>query len=112
MAWPKRGTRNIVVDDIEYLWHYDAHCIWCSDDVFTVGQQGKPFVLYIDSYAFGEEIRPKNIANAIKWAVLNEWNPTTGPNKSMSYDQDKDKFYWLPDGVKHASCIPPKSDSI
>ncbi len=112
MAWPKRGTRKIVVNGIEYLWHYDAHCIYCSDDVFTVGQAGKPSVLYIDSYVFGEEVRPKNIALSIKWAVEQGWSPDDSVSRNMSKKLDGNGFYWLPNGVKHWTCSPPESDAI
>jgi hypothetical protein len=50
VAWPKRGTRKLVVNGSEFLWHYDACCIWCSDDVVTVGRAGAPYVLFIDPY--------------------------------------------------------------
>ncbi|MBX2848361.1 MAG: hypothetical protein KTR16_08575 [Acidiferrobacterales bacterium] len=110
MAWPKRGTRKIVVDDVEYLWHYDAHCIWCSDDVFTVGQAGRPSVLYIDSFVFGEEIRPKNIAESIKWAVSQGWSPDSSSSMGMSRTHDAKEFYWLPEGVRHRDCDPPESN--
>ncbi|MGI0119708.1 hypothetical protein [Zooshikella sp. RANM57] len=110
MAWPKRGTRKIVVDEIEYLWHYDACCIFCSDDVFTVGQTGRSGYLFIDSFAFGEKIRPKNIADSIKWAVSHGWSPES-QSRNMSKNIETDDFYWLPDGVKHWTCTPEPSES-
>jgi len=112
MAWPKRGTRKIVVDGVEYLWHYDAHCIFCSEDVFTVGQAGKPSVLYIDSYVFGEEIRPKNIADSIKWAGSQGWNPESAVSKNMSKKLETDGFYWLPKGIRHWTCTSPESQNV
>ncbi len=75
MAWPKKGTRKITVDEVVYLWHYSGHCPWCSDDVFTVGIAGKPYVLFIDPFAWNFELKPSSIAAAIRWATNNGWTP-------------------------------------
>ena len=112
MTWPKRGTRKIVVDGVEYLWHFDAHCLWCSNGLFTVGQPGKPCVLYINAAVFGEEIRLKNVALSIKWAVSEGWSPEQTPSRSMSRNYETEEFYWVSSDLKHGSCEafdPPES---
>lgn len=66
MAWPKKGTRKIVVDHDEFLWHYDACCPRCNDDVFTAWKAGDPYVLFIDPFPWAAEIGPKHVAEAIR----------------------------------------------
>lgn len=105
MAWPKKGTRKIVIDGDEFLWHYDACCPWCSDDVFTAGKSGYPYVLFIDPFPYAAEIGPGYVARAIKWAISKGWSPLNGFTKSMSIDSDMEVFFWLKDGERHAKCI-------
>ena len=112
MTWPKRGTRKIVVDGKEYLWHYDACCPWCSDDVFTAGNSGKPFVLFIDSFPYAAEIRPRFIARSIKWAVSEGWSPERGPTKALSIDSNTEQYFWLEEGVRHARCIGAAPENV
>lgn len=101
MAWPKKGTRKLVIDGEAYLWHYDAHCPLCSTDVFTIGQAGKPFVLYIDPYPWEFEMRPATVAKAARWALNNGWNPATGPTRALFWNEATHDFEWLPDGERH-----------
>ncbi len=112
MTWPRKGTRKTVVDGESYLWNYKGHCLWCSDDVFTVGRSDSAFVLYIDPYPFGAEVRPANVADAIRWAVNHGWDPDSGPTKSMALNQGQDRFEWLPDGVRHIGCARPVPEDI
>ncbi len=104
MAWPKRGTRTITVDNVRYLWHYAACCPWCHGDVFTVGMAGKPYVLYIDPFPWEIEIRPASVAKAIQWATQHDWTPDKGPTQAMSFDDTQKEFIWLPDGQRHLYC--------
>lgn len=104
MAWPKKGTRKITVDGVNYLWHYSAHCPLCSDDVFTVGIAGSPYVLFIDPFPWNFELKPSSIASAIRWATENGWTPAQGPTRGMSYDDRSKEFIWLPDGERHLCC--------
>jgi hypothetical protein len=103
MPWPKKGTRKIIVDGVEYLWHYSAHCPMCSDDVFTVGIQGNPYVLFIDPFPYNFELKPSCVANAIRWATNNGWTPNKGPTRAMSMDSDSN-FIWLSEGERHLRC--------
>jgi len=101
MAWPKKGTRKLVIDGEEYLWHYDAHCPLCSTDVFTIGQAGKRFVLYIDPYPWEFEMRPASVAKAVRWALNNGWNSASGPTRALFWNEAIHDFEWLPDGERH-----------
>ena len=104
MAWPKKGTRKITVNGVNYLWHYSGRCPCCSDDVFTVGIAGKPYVLYIDPFPWNFEIKPSSMADAIRWAINNGWTADEGPTKAMSLDDNTKEFLWLPDGGRHLYC--------
>ena len=104
MAWPKKGTRKLVVDGKNYLWHYSGHCPLCSSDVFTIGRAGDRFVLYIDPFPWEFEMRPKSIVTAIKWALNKGWTSEFGPTRAMSSDGSDHKFKWLLDGQRHLIC--------
>ena len=112
MAWPKKGTRRIFIDGEEFLWHYDACCPWCSDDVFTAGKSGAPFVLFIDPFPYAAEIGPRYVANAIKWAQLNGWSPEIGSTKAMSINSNTEEFFWLNKGDRHAKCIGKAPENV
>ncbi len=104
MAWPKKGTRKITVNGIEYLWHFSAGCPCCSDAVFTVGIEGKAYVLFIDPFPHNFEIKPSSIADALGWAVKNGWTPENGPTRGMALDDKTGSFVWLADGQRHLHC--------
>jgi hypothetical protein len=104
MAWPKKGTRTLTVDGVEYLWHHSGHCPACSDEVYTMGMAGRPFVLFIDPLPWHFELTPSSMITAIRWAIHNGWTPDKGPTRAMSWDQSRNDFVWLPEGKRHLSC--------
>ena len=108
MAWPKRGTRKIVVDDETFAWHYDACCVLCSKDVMTAGKQGSPHFLFIDPYPWSMEIRPRSVAAAIRWARTAGWTAEHGPTRAMALDDTTQQFRWLVGDQRHLAC--PKDD--
>ena len=101
MAWPKKGTHKITVQGQTYLWHYAAHCPLCSNDVITVGQEGKPHVLYLDPFPWSFEFRPKAIAEALEWALGRGWSVDKGPTMAMALDDNSGEFVWLGEGERH-----------
>lgn len=112
MAWPKRGTRKIVIEGEEFLWHYDAHCPWCSDDVFTAGKAGERYVLFIDPFPYAAEIGPKYDAKAIKWALEEGWSSKYGPTRALSINSETEEFFWLREGERHANCIGSAPENV
>ena len=104
MAWPKKGTRKLTVNNEVYLWHYSGHCPLCSKDVFTIGMAGKPYVLFIDPFPHAFEMTPASVAQAIQWAVENGWTPDRGPTRAMVLDEIENRFVWLADGKRHLNC--------
>ena len=100
------------MDGEDFVWHYDAHCPWCSNDVFTAGRQGQPHVLFIDPFPWGFELRPKSVAEAIRWAFRQGWTPEAGPTRSMAFNDDTSEFEWLADGQRHRACVGPAPDDV
>ncbi len=104
MAWPKRGTRKIVVDGESFVWHYDGCCPFCSDDVVTAGKEGAPHVLFVDPFPWEFEFRPRNVAVAIRWARAAGWTAESGPTRALAFNDDTEKFEWLEPGQRHLGC--------
>ncbi|MEO1333807.1 MAG: hypothetical protein AAFV32_09845 [Myxococcota bacterium] len=103
MAWPKKGTRKVTVDGIDYLWHFSGHCLLCSEKVITIGREGAPFVLFLDPYAWHFEFRPRSVVEAVKWATSKGWSVVDGPTRSLSVGEDG-RFLWLTGPGSHRSC--------
>lgn len=105
MAWPKKGTHKIVVDGTSFLWHYSGHCPSCSNAVITVGVEGDRFYLYVYPFPWNFEFRPAAIADAIRWAIANDWTSYAGPTRAMAFDDKLNCNVWLPDGARHLADI-------
>ncbi len=99
MAWPKRGTRKLIIDGVDWLYHYDAHCMFCSADSVTVGRLGHTHYLYLDTFSQHFDHAPRHIVSSIRWATLNGWSPATGPDRALTATEDG--FQWLPQGHRH-----------
>lgn len=99
MAWPKKGTRKIVIDGELWLWHYSGHCYLCSGSTVTVGRAGFPRYLYLDNWARDFEHAPRHIAASIRWALAQNWSTRTGPDRGLRATGQS--FEWLPDGHRH-----------
>lgn len=110
MAWPKRGTRKIVIDGEDFVWHYDACCPFCSDDVLTAGKQSSPYVLFIDPFPWGMEIRPRSVAEAIRWARSEGWTPENGPTRAAALNDETQQFVWLLERHRHIGCLKESPD--
>jgi len=100
MAWPKRNTRKFTVDGCVYLWHTSREVPFPW--LFTIGQAGQPYVLYIDPIPHDFELKPKSVEVAIRWAVTQGWSPQAGPTRAVSFDGESQSFRWLPRGVRNA----------
>ncbi len=68
MAWPKKHTRRIHINDCEYLWHVSGNEVY-NENPITVGTESGKFVLFINPYAHDWEITPSNVRAAIEWAL-------------------------------------------
>ncbi len=95
MAWPKKGTRRIVVNREVWLWHYSGR----RNDVVTVGRKGCPHYLFLDTFAWNFEHTPSHVAASIRWALAQKWSPLHGPDRGIFANDEG--FQWLPEGQRH-----------
>jgi hypothetical protein len=110
MAWPRKGTRKLVIDQAEWLCHYDAHCALCSGDCVTVGRRGQPHYLFLDTFSYYFQHTPRHIVDSIRWALVAGWSPKSGPDRGITVTEDG--FAWLPPGHRHcADSLQRPSDS-
>lgn len=94
MAWPKRKTRKIVIDEEEWLWHFSGHCNQCSEAVVRVGKANGRYFLALDTSTSDFSFAPSHIASSIRWAVAQGWTAEKGPNRSLTALASA--FKWLP----------------
>jgi hypothetical protein len=98
MAWPRKRTRKLEIDGVQYLWHFSGHC---SDAAITIGRSSDRFHLSLDPLVHDQEIRPGAIVVAIRWALRNGWSSLSGPSRAMAFDTAKQAHVWLPEGSRH-----------
>ncbi|GJM25526.1 MAG: hypothetical protein DHS20C16_19410 [Phycisphaerae bacterium] len=101
MAWPKKHTRRIRINNREWLWHISGGGTWAETPI-TVGIEEGRYVFHIDPYAHDLDITPSMIRHAIEWALAEGWSPEEGPIRSMAYSDETHSFYWLPSGARYA----------
>lgn len=101
MAWPKKGTRRLTIDEITYLWQRDGD--WLTNSLWTViKQQGTDGqLLYLGFY--GVEIRPRIVRNAIEFALFHGWEPNIRRKPMYLCDQDN-TFKILADESSRGHC--------
>ncbi len=100
MAWPKKDTRKIVVNGMDFLWHLSGNALDNKETVITAGTREGKYFLFIDPYPWDFEIKPVNIAAAVQWALNEGWTPGAGPNRHMAFSAITQSFVWLPEGKK------------
>ena len=95
MSFPRRNTRRIIVDGVEYLWHlnpdFDLRDAW-----IIIGQKGQTEQLvFLDPYHHDFLIGPHAVSEAIRFVRANGWQPGV-PGKEMRLGSDGDAFTILP----------------
>lgn len=100
MTWPKKDTRKINVNGMDFLWHLSGNTVDTKETVITTGRQNGKFFLFIDPYPWEFEIRPADIAKAVQWAAGKGWTAENGPNRHMAWSSKEKSFIWLPEGKK------------
>jgi hypothetical protein len=96
--------RKIVVNDIKYEWCIRGNHIWKDTDHITIYKDDPSktgTALYLDPFPWGLEIRPRTIANAIRFALRNNWNPEQ-KGKPIRIGYVNDDFVLLPEGIKNS----------
>ncbi|MGV3659722.1 MAG: hypothetical protein ACO1TE_06050 [Prosthecobacter sp.] len=79
MAFPRRHTRKITVDGIDYLWHLNHNDVTFGQTQITIACADQPkWFLHLDPYpciAGVYEIGPATVRRAILWALSLGWQP-------------------------------------
>lgn len=101
MAWPKKHTRRIKVDDDVFLWHISGNYLEGEERSITIGKGNERFFLLLDPYVWDTLIEPSTIREVIEWATKEGWTPEKGPTKSIAYSPETKSYVWLPEGVRH-----------
>ena len=102
MAFPKKYTRKITVNDQTYLWHLNENSIDFEEYHITIRHEkiaGQ--ILYLDLYSWHLSIRPRTIREAILWALENGWEPKE-KGKPIYVGYPDGKFQLLPEGIRFA----------
>jgi hypothetical protein len=96
MTFPKKNTRNVVVDGLQYSWHlnndFDIKNSWIVVQCKNI--QGQ--LLCIDPYPHEVGIGSGIVAKAIRYALTQGWKPIE-KRRSMYLTYDDNKFTVLPD---------------
>lgn len=101
------NIRKIVVHGQTFQWFLKGNSLDSGGDkhisVFAsrAGQR-----LLIDPYAWHIEIRPRTVAEAIRFSLSQGWQPNE-VRAPMYLSRNDDGFYVLPEGVRYSSEIPP-----
>ncbi|MCP4678720.1 MAG: hypothetical protein GY854_25065 [Deltaproteobacteria bacterium] len=101
MAWPKKHTRRIKVDDEVFLWHLSGNDLEGKEKSITIGKEDERFFLLLDPYAWDTLVEPAIIHEVIDWAIEQGWTAEKGPTRSLAYLRETETYIWLPDGIRH-----------
>ena len=97
-----KATRTITVSDHDYLWVLSGNTIYGKEQHIRVYRQGcQNSILYIDPYAWEFEIRPRQIREAILFALQQEWDPEQD-GSSIYLGMRDGELITLPEGVQFA----------
>ena len=103
----KVRPRKIIVDDEPYEWVLHDNSLSASGDrhvtVYSPSKKGQ--TLYVDPYAWEFDVRPKTVADAIRFALSIGWTPTSvAPPMYLGFRGTQ--FFRLPEGIRFAHQNP------
>ena len=102
MAFPKKHTREIIVNDQTYLWHLRKNDLYWGWHHITIRhKQVAGQILFIDPYSWHFEVRPRSIREGILFALENNWNPQE-KGKPLYISYQETNFFVLPEGIQFA----------
>lgn len=84
MAWPKKGTRKLVIDGTTWLWRHRPYDQSTGLAPATIGRAECCYYLYLDASSRYFENTPRHAAMAIRWALENGWCAEVGPSRVIS----------------------------
>ena len=107
----KARPRKIVVDDEPYEWVLRDNSLSANGDrhvtVYSPSKTGQ--TLYVDPYAWEFDVRPKTVADAIRFALSIGWTPTSvAPPMYLGFRDTQ--FFRLPEGVRFAHQSPKEQE--
>ncbi len=94
--------RKIIVDDIRYEWCIRGNDIYVTSSYITIYKpkiSGTP--IYLDPFPHGLEIRPRVIADVIRFALNKNWKPEQ-KGSPLKIGFVKNEFVILPEGIENS----------
>jgi hypothetical protein len=89
MAFPEKNTRTIIVDGVKYLWHLNHNFDLRNSWIVVKREESNGQMLWIDPYCHDLLLTPNSVAQAIRFALNNDWNPDHKAHPlRLTYDQD------------------------
>jgi|RhiMetdeSRZDD1v2_1073273.scaffolds.fasta_scaffold744297_2 hypothetical protein len=99
----RHQPRSIVVDNEPYEWVLRHNSLFVDSDrhIAVYSPSAKGQTLYLDPYAWEFEVRPKTIAEAIRFALSIGWTPkAVAPPLYLGFRGEQ--FFRLPEGTRFA----------
>lgn len=98
--------RKLTIGERVFVWSLAGNSIYGPGERHIIVRiPGLPGRLLIDPYPWAFAIRPASVANAIKFALSQRWNPAkVAPPFVVSYEREA--FIVLPPGVKFYHDLP------
>ncbi len=103
MTFPKKNTRTIIVDGVQYYWHLNDDFDLKNSWIVVQHQNSNGQLLWIDPYHYEIAIGPSIVAKAIRYALKQGWEPND-KRQSMRLTYIDNEFRILPDtsaGFEH-----------
>jgi hypothetical protein len=102
----KKSIRKLHVDGEDYLWVLAGNTIdGVRESHIAVFLDTRRQRLLLDPYSWHFEIRPRTIADAIRFALEEGWKPEeSGPPLYLGYCEQG--FFFLPEGIEFARQLP------
>ena len=100
----RRATREITVEGRQYFWVLDGNSITDQNrerHIKVHVAETTKRLLYIDPTPWHFKVTPKMVAEAIRYAISQGWEPGEA-GKEMYISMKEDQFYVLPYDVKFA----------
>lgn len=92
--------RKIVVSEIEYEWCIRGNALYAGYiTIYRPGINGT--AIYLDIIPWGVEIRPRTVAEVIKFAIASNWVPENN-GQPLKIGFVNENFVELPEGVSNS----------
>ena len=76
MAFPKKHTRTILIDDVEYVWHLNSNWETKNSWIVIARKEYESYqLLFLDPYHHDILPTQRMAASAIRFGLKHGWNP-------------------------------------